>query len=192
MDRNFLIGSVPSVGAASIYPGDCTRGAPTIRGRKSIMRTFMIAAGSAAALTLSSAAFAQQSSSRDEAKAMLMKAVAAAKADKTKALDMFNKGEGGFLDRDLYVFCANVSDGKNLAIGNPNAKQLLGTDTRTLKDSAGKAFGQEVYAAGQKPDGEITEVTGYLFPSPSSPTPVLKNSFVTRIGDIYCGVGYYK
>ena len=47
----------------------------------------------------------------DEAKAMLMKAVAAVKADKAKALDMFNKGEGGFLDRDLYVFCANVSDG---------------------------------------------------------------------------------
>ena len=26
------------------------------------------------------------------------------------ALDMFNKGEGGFKDRDLY-FCANASDG---------------------------------------------------------------------------------
>jgi hypothetical protein len=24
---------------------------------------------------------------------------------------MFNKGEGGFRDRDLYVFCANASDG---------------------------------------------------------------------------------
>jgi hypothetical protein len=96
----------------------------------------------------------------------------AVKADKTKALDMFTKGEGGFLDRDLCVFCSNVSDGNLVAIGNPNTKQLLGTDARTLKDSNGKAFGQEVYAAGQKPDGEITEVIGYLFPkvaqSPSS------------------------
>jgi hypothetical protein len=161
-------------------------------GRKFIMRTFMIAAATAATLTLSSAAFAQQTGSGDEAKAMLMKAVAAVKADKAKALDMFNKGEGGFLDRDLYVFCSNVGDGKNVAIGNPNAKQLLGTDTRPLKDSTGKAFGQEVYTAGQKPEGEITEVIGYLFPSPSWQTPILKNSFVTRIGDIYCGVGYYK
>ena len=32
---------------------------------------------------------------------MLTKAVAAVKADKAKARDMFNKGEGGFLDRDL-------------------------------------------------------------------------------------------
>jgi hypothetical protein len=93
-------------------------------------RAFMIAAASAAVLTLSPTAFAQQKGgTADEAKAMLVKAVAAVKADKTKALDMFNKGEGGFLDRDLYVFCSNVSDGKILAIGNPNAKQLLGTDT---------------------------------------------------------------
>ena len=42
---------------------------------------------------------------------MLEKAVAAVKEDKAKALDMFNKGEGGFKDRDLYVWCANASDG---------------------------------------------------------------------------------
>ena len=87
-------------------------------------------------------AFAQQTGgTADEAKAMLMKAVAAVKADKAKALDMFNKGEGGFLDRDLYVFCTNLSDAKLVAIGNPNAKQLLGTDGRTTKDSTGKVFG---------------------------------------------------
>ena len=39
----------------------------------------------------------------EEAKAMLQRAVAAVKQDKAKALDMFNKGEGGFKDRDLYV-----------------------------------------------------------------------------------------
>ena len=35
-------------------------------------------------------------------------------ADKAKALDMFNKGEGGFKDRDLQPFCFNVSDGNLL------------------------------------------------------------------------------
>ena len=59
-----------------------------------------------------------------EAKAMLMKAVAAVKADKANALDMFNKGEGGFRDRDLYVFCVNL-DGKEVAIGNPNTRKTL-------------------------------------------------------------------
>jgi hypothetical protein len=62
-------------------------------------------------------AFAQHPDhgSADEAKAMLLKAVAAVKADKAKALDMFNKGEGGFLDRDPYPFCSNTSDGKMVA-----------------------------------------------------------------------------
>jgi hypothetical protein len=50
---------------------------------------------------------------------MLMKAVAALKADKAKTLDLIGKGEGGFLDRDLYVLCANASDGKTVPIGNP-------------------------------------------------------------------------
>jgi hypothetical protein len=101
---------------------------------------------SAVAVTVSTATFAQGTAG--EAKAMLEKAVAAVKADKTKALDMFNKGEGGFLDRDLYVFCSNVSDGKPLADGNPNAKQLIGTDDRTLKDSTGNPFGQELFTGG--------------------------------------------
>ena len=160
-----------------------------------MVRTFMIAAASAAVLILSSTAFAQQPSqfgTADQAKAMLVKAVAAVKTDKTKALDMFNKGEGGFLNLDLYVFCNNVSDGKNVAIGNPNAKQLLGTDGRTLKDPTGKAFGMELYAAGQKPEGQITEVN-YMFVRPGPDTkPVPKESFVARAGDIFCGVGYYK
>ena len=39
---------------------------------------------------------------------MLERAVASVKEDKAKALDMFNKGEGGFKDRDLYVACANA------------------------------------------------------------------------------------
>src|ERR1700675_2588852 len=100
-----------------------------------MLRTSMIAAASAAVLALSPTAFAQQATgTADEAKAMLMKAVAAVKADKDKALDMFNKGEGGFLDRDLYVFCENLSDGTVVAQGNPNSKQFLGTDGRAAKD----------------------------------------------------------
>src|SRR6516162_5942180 len=93
-----------------------------------------------------------------EAKAMLDNAVAAVKADKTKALDMFNKGEGGFLDRNLYPFCFNVSDGKILAVASPNAKQFLGTDIRDLKDATGKVYGPELYAAAQKPEGQVGEV----------------------------------
>ena len=96
-----------------------------------MLHKLMIAVLGAVAGMFSTAALAQGTAV--EAKAMLEEAVAAVKADKAKALDMFNKGEGGFLDRNLYVFCSNVSDGKLLADGNPNAKRLIGTDDRTLK-----------------------------------------------------------
>ena len=162
--------------------------------RSNMLRMFMIAAASAAVLTLSSAAFAQETGgTAEEAKAMLVKAVAAVKADKTKALEMFNNGEGGFRDRDLYVFCSTLSDGKIVAVGNPNAKQLLGRDDRTLKDSTGKPFGEELLAGMEKPEGQFTMVS-YMFPRPGADkTPVPKVSLVTRAGeDIGCGVGYYK
>ncbi|HEY6520730.1 MAG TPA: chemotaxis protein [Roseiarcus sp.] len=159
-----------------------------------MVRKFVIATASAAVIALSSAAFAQQTDgTADEAKAMLMKAVAAVNADKAKALDMFNKGEGGFRDRDLYVFCANTSDGTIVAIGNPNLKQALGTDLRAAQNSAGEAFGAKLYAAMQKPEGEITEVS-YMMGKPGADSaPVAKVSLVERAGyDLGCGVGYYK
>jgi hypothetical protein len=155
---------------------------------------FVIAAVSAAVIDLSPAAFAQRThGTADEAKAMLMRAVAAVRLDKAKALDMFNKGEGGFRDRDLYVFCANASDGTLVAIGNPNLKQALGIDVRVGQNSTGKAFGVEVYAAMQKPEGKITEVS-YVSATPGvDDTLLAKETFVTRAdAELGCGVGYYK
>ena len=80
-----------------------------------MVRNLAFAIGQAALLVLNTptatpAADAQFGSEK-EARAMLEKAVAALKDNKQKALEMFNKGEGGFKDRDLYVFCANASDG---------------------------------------------------------------------------------
>jgi secreted PhoX family phosphatase len=159
-----------------------------------MIRTLMIATASSAFLVLSPTLFSQQPDhgTAEQAKAMLLKAEAAVKADKTKALEMFNAGEGGFRDGDLYVFCANISDGKIVAQGNPNAKQQLGQDQRTLKDSTGKNFGRELFAAGQKPEGQITKVS-YMFARPGpDATPVPKVSLVTKASDLVCGVGYYK
>jgi hypothetical protein len=55
----------------------------------------------------------------EEAKAMLDKAAAAVKEDKAKAIAMFNDGESGFKDRDLYVLCANAAVQHRLAFSWP-------------------------------------------------------------------------
>ena len=157
-----------------------------------MVRTCVIAMASAAILTLTATAFAQQgqTGTAQEARAMLDKAVAAVKADREVALAVFNKGEGGFRDRDLYPFCIRSGDGK--AVASPTAVPA-GTDVRTLKDPTGKAFGLELYAAAQKPEGQITELQSYMFPKPGTTTPTFpKVSFVTKVGDLGCGVGYYK
>ncbi len=160
-----------------------------------MVRNIIIAAASGAVLALSSAAFAQQAqqeADRYEAKAMLMNVSAEVKVNREQAFDMFNKGAGRFVNGDFYVFCTNAGNGKFVAMGNANAKELLGQDVRTLKDPTGKAYGQEIYAAGQKPEGEITEVS-YLFVKPTDAKPAPKTSFVTRVDeDFACGVGYYK
>ena len=118
-----------------------------------------------------------------EAKTMLERAVAAVKADKAKALAMFAKGEGGFKDRDLYPFCG-ASDGNFTA--HPT---LVGKSLKGLKDKAGKPLGEEIYKVAQ--EGKISEVS-YMWPRPGSTEPVQKVTFVTKIGDQVCAVGYYK
>jgi hypothetical protein len=118
-----------------------------------------------------------------EAKAMLEKAVAALKANQAKALEEFTKGEGGFKDRDLYPFCGGP-DGKFTA--HP---KLVGQSLKDLKDKTGKPLGEEIYAKA-KP-GQISEVA-YMWPRPGGTDPVQKVSFVTKVGDQVCAVGYYK
>jgi hypothetical protein len=97
---------------------------------------------------------------------MLDKAVAAVKADQAVALAMFNKGEGGFKDRDLYPFCFRIADGKGLA--TPLAVQA-GTDARTLKDSTGKTYGLELYAAARKARRVNSPKSATCFQSPARP-----------------------
>ena len=62
---------------------------------------------------------------------MLERAVAALKAGEATALAEFNdKTNKQFHDRDLYVFCTNMADGKMTAHPNP---ALMGTDARALE-----------------------------------------------------------
>jgi signal transduction histidine kinase len=158
-----------------------------------MVRRIIIAAVSLALVGISTGAVAQQTDqgTAAEAMAMLQKVVTAVKEDKAKALDMIAKGESGFLDRDLYPFCFNNTDGTIHPFPNPNAKELFGQDERTIKDAEGKNFDRELYDAAQKPEGKVSEVS-YVFFKPGDSKPAPKVSFVTRIGDLGCGVGYYK
>ena len=64
---------------------------------------------------------------------MFDRAVAALKTEfKATALSEFNdKNNKQYHDRDLYVFCLNMSDGK--ITGERQNQALMGTDIRTIK-----------------------------------------------------------
>jgi signal transduction histidine kinase len=134
-------------------------------------------------LVLAGAAGAGEFGTAAEARAMLDKAAAALKADKAAALAQFTKGEGGFKDRDLYPFCGGP-DGMFTA--HP---KLVGQSLKDLKDKAGKALGEEMYKVAA--EGKVAEVA-YMWPRPGTTEPVAKVSFVTKVGDQVCAVGYYK
>ena len=132
----------------------------------------------------------RQTATAEQAMAMLARAVAAVKADKTKALAMFSTGEGGFLDEDLYPYCFNAGDG--IFVADVNQPKLVGQKVMDLKDATGKPFGLELYKAMQKSEGQITDVS-YMFPKPGSEQQLApKVAFVTRVGDLGCAVGYYQ
>jgi signal transduction histidine kinase len=152
-----------------------------------MLRKLIVSAVGAAALALSANAIAQgQFGTAAEAKAMLEKAVTEIKANEAAALAKFNKGEGGFKDRDLYVFCFDMNARKMTAHVN---QSLIGTSPGDIKEKDGSPLGEKVVAAMK--EGTISTVS-YNFPKPGTTEPVAKESYVTRVGNQGCGVGYYK
>lgn len=119
---------------------------------------------------------------------MLERAVTALQEDEAAALAAFTAGAKGFRDRDLYVFCGHADDGMSSAHGADPSR--VGQESmRDVTDAVSKKFGEEFYAVAK--DGEFT-IVEYVWPRPGDRKPVPKASYVTKVGDQICGVGYYK
>ena len=148
------------------------------------------AALAAAALSWSAGfAGAQSSGTAAEARAMLDSAVVALKANEAAALAAFNdKSNTKFHDRDLYVFCYDMTDGKFTAHPNP---ATMGTDVRALK-AKDDPLGQRIFDTINQSSGGSVLTVDYSFPKPGTTEPAPKQSFVTKVGNTGCGVGYYK
>ena len=132
---------------------------------------------------------ADQFASAEEARAMLDRAVTALKTNKVAALKAFNDEKNkNFRDRDLYIFCFSLPDGKFTAY---QSELMLGTDVRELmldKDP----IGQRAYdAVAKAAEGDITSID-FSFPKPGSKQPATKQSLQTRIGNQPGGVSFFK
>ena len=141
-----------------------------------MIRNLAFVVGYAAILVLSTTAsvWAADFGTEEEAKAMLERAVAAVKQDKAKALEMFNKGEDGFKDRDLYVWCANASDG--IVTAQPYMNR--GKQLRDIKGRHGAPFGETIMQ--NATEGTIKETTYWWPLSISCPTEVTGMTHLDR------------
>lgn len=117
-----------------------------------------------------------------EARALLTRAVDEIRKDKSDALSKFNSGAEGFKDRDLYVFCIGAD-------GVATAGPTKGQNMTNFKDKRGKMIGQEFMKVAK--EGVMNRVE-YVWPRPGRTEAIQKVSFVTKVEDQVCGVGYYK
>lgn len=122
---------------------------------------------------------------REEAKALCEKAVAFIK-DKgpEAAFAKFNATDGGFVDRDLYVF---VLDKDGLFKAHGFKPGLIGKSGLDFKDPAGYHF---IKAMIEVKDSAWVD---YKWPSPEDPARLAdKSTYMLKTGDLFVGVGYYK
>ena len=134
------------------------------------------------------AATAAEYATPEEAKSMLERAVVALQKDEAAALAAFNAGTGGFKEKDLYVFCGNADDGVQTAHGIEPWR--VGTSSlREQVDVNGKKYGEEFYAVAEEGTFNVVE---YAWPRPGQEEPIPKVSYITKVGNQICGVGYYK
>jgi cytochrome c len=131
--------------------------------------------------------FAAERGSQKEAKALLDKAISHVNEVGTeKAYTDFSRADGGYVDRDLYVYCFDM-EGKALAHGgNPT---LIGKNLMEMKDPDGvQPVKESIRILGANNDGTLD----FKWPNPISKKIEAKSAFISKAKNDWCGVGYYK
>lgn len=136
---------------------------------------------------LASAAGAADRGTAAEARALLDQAASHyQQAGRQAALADFNKPNGSFVKNDLYVFCIGPDNKVDAHAANP---QLVGTEAQNLKDANGNVIGTRIVEIGQQ---QGTGTLEYPYMNPATQKVEQKETFIRKLGEDVCGVGYYK
>ena len=146
----------------------------------------VLATAAIGAVIAASSAFAADRATKDEAVAMVKKAVAAIKADSAKAYADITKKGGPFTDRDLYIVVYKT-DGVVLAHGQNET--LVGKNQSDAKDPDGKAFVAERIELAKKGQPFWQD---YKFMDPLTKKPEPKQMYCEPLNDTAVCGGVYK
>lgn len=139
------------------------------------------------AATLSFAAVAGDMATPDEAKAMSQKAQAAVNdMGSEKAFVVFAEADGGYQEKDLYVFCLDM---EGVMLSHAKKPQLVGKNLLEFNKYGDYLFKDMVATASADGEGWVD----YKWPYPGTEEVREKTSYVmTNDEGFFCGVGAYK
>jgi signal transduction histidine kinase len=132
-------------------------------------------------------AFAIDMATPDEAKAMSERAKAAVdEMGREKAFSTFADPNGGFQERDLYVFCVDM-DG--VLLSQPLKPELVGKNLYDFNKYGDLLFQDMIAVAKDQGAGWVE----YNWPYPGTDEIKPKTSYIaTNAEGFFCGVGAYK
>jgi cytochrome c len=128
----------------------------------------------------------EQFATKKEAEAMVVKTVAALKANRAKTLDEITAKDAKYVDRDLYAVAYDMT-GKVLAHGANN--KMVGKDLIELKDPDGKEFVKERVELA-KSKGKFWQE--YKFTDPETRKILPKEAYCEKVDDVIVCAGVYK
>lgn len=131
--------------------------------------------------------FAGEAGTKEEAVAMVKKAIEFIKANgNEKAFAEISNPKGQFVDRDLYIVVYDMT-AKCLAHGQKAS--MVGKDLIDFKDVDGKEYMKERIDMMQKQNSGWQD---YKFMNPVSKQIEPKSMYLERFGDLIVGCGVYK
>jgi signal transduction histidine kinase len=139
-------------------------------------------------LAMSTTASAADKGSKEEAVAMVKRAVALIKSDgKEKAFAAISDpANTTFHDRDLYVYAYDLN---GVALAHGNNPKMVGKPLIGLKDNEGKPMIKEmVDLAKTKGSGWVD----FKWPNPVTKAVESKSGYVEKVDDMFVGSGIYK
>jgi len=140
-----------------------------------------------AGVALMSAAVAGDMATPDEAKAMSEKAQGAVNGmGSEKAFAAFANPDGGFLEKDLYVFCM---DNEGVMLSHAKKPQLVGKNLKDFNKYGDTLFQDMIAVSTGTGEGWVD----YKWPYPGSDEVKEKTSYILKNSEgFFCGVGAYK
>lgn len=139
------------------------------------------------AFVVSFGAMAEERGTKDEAVALVKKAIAYAnEVGIDKALPEFSDKAGKWVDRDLYLI---VVDKAGMRIAHGLNVKMIGKSMAESVDVNGKAYGVEVMDVGTKQGSGWVD---YFFTDPLTKKQTAKSAYVEKSGDYLFVCGVYK